>query len=261
MIIIEETDVSLPSYFRRDEISPRLEEDGLHIFSGSEDYGPGVGSYVILNDEDLTSIFIGYYFGERKRKKSVRGGQFWRHYKSGSRVEWRELEDPDRSRIIAAERPTWARAPGKLKANRYEPRHHEKIERDSAGAIVGYKYLLWFDRDQVFRSAWAPKVTINGEEVRKIKSQWIDGSLEADRIPTEENGNGIYAAKTFDSPVLKDYHPVIYSSNQRYILVRLLLSGIVIEDQFRYRAERADILQVMNDGEWIDFSLFMEVNS
>ncbi len=227
MIIIQ-TKLEYPGYIRRRDVEPELEEDGLRVY-----WSEGaltLTSYTILNEEDLTSILIGYY-GDST-------GQFWRHYKNGEPIKWKALPDSDRIRILKAEHPEWAREPGKLSYNYHKPNHHKKTEFDSAGAIIAYKYLVWVEREDVFRSLWTPMLLKTKEAAR-----WIDNYLEADQIPTEENTNGIYCAKTFDSPLLDDYKKIL-DKNLR--LVRLMLSGIVIEKDLGFRAERADILEVLN---------------
>lgn len=228
MIVVQNKKNRL-GYIRRRDVEPELQEDGSLFVYWSEG-ALTLTSYEILNDPDLCSILIGYY-GDS-------AGQFWRHYKNGSRINWKDLEDSDRARILDQSRPKWAKPPGKLKKDRLPPRYHERIEFDSAGAIVGYKYLIWDRRRNLFRSLSKP------EGWTLPLCYWIDNSLEADKIPNEENTNGIYAAKTPDSPILERYGKI-----KRMRLVKLLLSGVVIERELGFRAEHADILEVLDQPE------------
>ncbi len=257
MIILEE-EIDLPSYFRRPDIEPRLDGDGLHIFKSSEVSDSGGSSHVVLNEEDLTSVLVGYYFSGlgRKARAKTRGGQFWRHYINGLRVEWREIPDETRLRILKAcdvSAPPWAKAPGKLASERHKPNHHKRVERDAAGAIIGYKYLIWIPKGKVFRSMYN---LTDSTTAPKNYPRWIDNFLESDELPREDNTNGIYAAKTFDSPILVKYSHIL-DNNLR--LVRLLLSGTVLEpfEGMGYRAERADILQVFASEAWVDIEEFI----
>jgi hypothetical protein len=234
-MIIVQNNLGDIGYIRRRDVEPELQEDGSLFVYWSEGALTKLTSFEILNESDLTSILIGYY-GDSS-------GQFWRHYKDGSPIRWRDLSDEDRARIREAIRPEWAKSPGKLKSEYYKPGHHKRVEYDSAGAIIGYKYLLWDRRRKVFRSWYRGKI---GDLVQ-MNAQWIDNSLEADLIPTEENTNGIYAAKTPDSPILEKYKDMKIGG-WKMILVRILLSGEVIEKPFGFRAERADILEVLNEN-------------
>jgi len=277
MIIIEE-EIDVPDYFRRGELEPVLicdvasRREILHIYKSSETSESGASSHIILKSEDLVSILVGYYFSGlgRKARAKTRGGQFWRHYKNGIRLEWREIPDEDRLRILEAcdlFAPPWAKAPGKLAADRHKPRHHERVEYDSAGAIVGYKYLTFCYKlleEPVFRSQWSPMKFEDGK-TQTVNIIWRDNFLEADQIPSEDNTNGIYAAKTFDSPILAKYSGRAFKDGKpdRYHsikLVRLLLSGTVLEPErgFGYRAERADIIQVFDSGRWVEVKEFIK---
>lgn len=101
------------------------------------------------------------------------------------------------------------------------------------GAIVGYKVL--FKRGD---SLYSPCSQYDCTRVGK----WVDGFLEADEIPADDNTNGIYAAKWPDSSELS-----ALKLNPHTVLVKLALSGHVIECEFGFRAQYADILEIVKE--------------
>jgi hypothetical protein len=224
MVIIQATKKVTWYKPSRDDMNPVMMDDGLHIYKG-RDYDAGFESHIILNDNDLTTILIGYWFAIKRKQWG--GGHYYRHYKNCVRVDWQHLDDNDKLRILDMPLPAeWAKAPGKLKVDRAAPRFHRKVERDNAGNIIAYKYLC--QEQDGLRSFFG-------------NALWVDNSLTADVIPTEENTHGIYCAKTHDSPILTRYAKSYYPTR----LVKLLLSGIVLEFDHGYRAEHADILEAM----------------
>lgn len=227
MYIIEETKQITYDYLERADVEPTLDEFGLHIWSG-RDYGTGCGSHIILNDTDLTCILVGFWYLGRKKRHF--GGQFYRHYKNALRTDWKKLDEEDKLRILDQPIPDWARVPGKLKRDYLKPHFHQKVEHDNAGNIIAYKYLIWNEAEQIFQSFAFHWMSI----------AWVDNSMTADQVPTTENSNGIYCAKTPNSPILSSY-----SKHPEVKLVRLCLSGVVIEYDHGYRAEHADILEVL----------------
>lgn len=222
MNIIQDERSSNDINLSRAGMQPELKEDGLHIYK-ARDYDVGYESHVIMNDDDLTVILIGFWFAIKRKQWG--GGHFYRFYKNSLQVDWQHLHDDDKLRILDVELPKWAKVPGKLKKDRAAPRFHRKIEKDNAGNIIAYKYLI--QEQDGFHS-------FHGNAL------WAEDSIIADAMPAEENTNGIYCAKTHDSPILARY-----SRGRNARLVRLLLSGIVLEFSHGYRAERADILEVL----------------
>jgi hypothetical protein len=101
------------------------------------------------------------------------------------------------------------------------------------GALVGYKVL--FRRGDDLYSPMAQYDCCK-------PGKWVDGFLEADEIPTDDNAHGIYATKWPDSPELSSL-----KLNPHTILVKLALSGKVIEYEFGYRAQYADILEIVKE--------------
>jgi hypothetical protein len=224
MNIIEDERPSNNIDLSRKGMQPELKEDGLHIYK-ARDYDAGYDSHIILNEDDLTTILTGFWF--MIKRKQWGGGHFYRHYKNSVQVDWQHLDDNDKLRILDMELPKWAKRPGKLKKDRAAPRFHRKVETDNAGNIIAYKYLI--QEQDGFHS-------FHGLTL------WADDSLTADAMPTEDNTNGIYCAKTHDSPILTRY-----SKGRSYVrLVKLLLSGVVLEFSHGYRAERADVLEVLS---------------
>ena len=127
------------TYFRVGEAEPEIQDGKLYLIHGRgtrRSWGsPQVTSTIVLNDNDLTSVHVGF-------SHKHGGSQFWRHYKKGERKVWRQLTEEDKLRIIDAYKenaPGWANVPGKLKVECLP--NCKKTEYDSAGNIIAYKYL------------------------------------------------------------------------------------------------------------------------
>ena len=65
------------------------------------------------------------------------------------------------------------------------------------------------------------------------------GFKRSDRVPTLKNTNGIYAAKTPDSPILQDYS----SGN---VLAQVKLSGRIVEGELGYRAQYCEVVKILS---------------
>ncbi len=142
--IIFSDEVPDGTYFRVSSVEPRLDGDTLTVLDGQgsrRSWGrPGVTSTVVLNEDDLCAIHVGFYHKHG-------GGQFWRYYvpdEDGWRqAEWRELDDATRQRVLAAaekKAPYWAKSPGKLRSQRRKPTIHRmttwKVVRVEEGRMV-----------------------------------------------------------------------------------------------------------------------------
>lgn len=229
MEIIEKTKDNFDPYnLSRGLIEPYI-EDGKLVLHSARDSDCGYSAQAILNDEDLTCVLVGYWFRIKKNRNG--GGCFYRHYKNGVQVVWKSLDESDRLRILDQQLPPWARTPGKLKRDYWKPHQHSKVEKDNGGNIIAYKYLVWDEEKQIFKSF---------SHYAKVKD-WVGNSMWADEPPHEGNTNGVYCAKTPNSPIL-----VSYSKHADVKLVKLLLSGVVLEYTHGYRAEHADILEVLS---------------
>jgi hypothetical protein len=197
-----------------------------------------IESIIVYNSDNLASIVVGYRYCGKYRG----GSQYWQYYRyndidqNWNRVFWKQLDDNDRLKILDALQidcmPNWINIPGKITTeyvnNPNNP--HAKIEMDNAGTIIAYKYLHYDENNKQFNSP-----------ITSYGAIWKNNSITADQIPSDDNTNGIYAAKTYNSPILQDY-----SRHCNVKLVKLLLSGRVIEFRFGYRAEHADILEVLS---------------
>ncbi len=224
------TNVPDSTYSRTGDHEPYFKNNTLYIVDGKGTHRgwgiPQTTSTIVLNDNDLTSIHIGF-------SHKHGGSQFWRHYKNNIQVMWKKLDDTDRLRILDAYRekaPKWANIPGKITIEYLNNPNNPflQIERDNVGGIIAYKYL--YKRED---SKYCSFVSSSDGDIYI----WENNSLDADRLPEDNNTNGIYAAKCKDSPILNAY-------NNRYhaVLLQLLLSGKIIEFKMGYRAEHADIL-------------------
>lgn len=227
MEIANKNDVPDTTYFRTDDCSPFFEDGVLYVYNGRgarRFWGcPQVTSTAIVSGlDDITSVHVGF-------SHKHGGGQFYRHYRKEDQVAWRCLTDSERAIIIDGYKrmaPSWAKSPGKLKSE-YLP-NCKKVEYDNGGNIIGYKYLI-FNKDGVF----SPCPAANNAE-------WINGHIISDKIPDDENSNGIYCSKNKLSPILDGYSKYVNSK-----LVRIMLCGVVIEFDYGYRAEEAYILETL----------------
>lgn len=218
------------TYFNGGSVEPDITDDGsLTIYSGTGEprsWGtPGCNSIIVYNDDSLTVILIGFFHKHG-------GSQFYRYYRNGKRLaSWKQLDDGERMLILDAYAeshvPKWAKLPGKLKRDYLKPKELQRLEIDEQGTIYGYKFLR-FEDGKYF-------------SVARISNyvEWENGELESDKEPTEENTNGIYCLKSRKSPTLLKY------SYENRVLVKLALSGTVIEANEGMRAQCAQIVEVI----------------
>lgn len=113
------------------------------------------------------------------------------------------------------------------------------VEKDYSGNIIAYKYLLFYNNN--FHSLFGPNDLHEPESF----IEWTTNSLDADSSPEINNTNGIYSAKTIYSHILKEFYKG-FGDIGNFKLVKLLLSGKVIESEYGYRAEHADIIEVLS---------------
>jgi len=106
---------------------------------------------------------------------------------------------------------------------------HTVAEYNSDGTIIAYR---WFRRDS---HGNLYSVTRND----KYEGGW----LTADRVPTMKNSNGVYAAKTPNSPVLDEYN------NSGNVLCRVELGGKYIEGETGYRAQHCRVIEIIRENE------------
>lgn len=126
LTITRSNDVPNSTYFTTGSAEPTLDGDVLTIYAGDgrrrSGWGaPGVTSTVVLERDDLVAIHVGFHHKHG-------GGQFWRYYRpvegAWTQVQWAQLADEDRSHVLAAAThgaPLWAKAPGKLRAEKKAP--------------------------------------------------------------------------------------------------------------------------------------------
>lgn len=214
-------------------LEPDIKVDGLHIYSGRgsrRSWGtPGNTSIVMYNDDCLTAIHVSWWH-------KYHGGQAWRYYRNGVKLaSWKYLEEPERLLVLDAfldpTVPSWIKRPGKLTRDYIRPHEHNQIEYDNGGNILAYKWLAHN----------ADGYLVSPVRFWSDSAIWANLELTADYPPAEDNSNGIYCAKTPHSPILQDYR------KPGYVLVQLLLSGIVIEANYGYRAEHAAIISTLEE--------------
>jgi hypothetical protein len=183
-----------------------------------------------VDEADFAAVHVGFYHKHG-------GSQFWRYYTVGNgsivQLYWKDLSETQRLGVLdawAAKAPCWAKRPGKLRSQRLKPRELEQVERTETGQFIGYKWLA-VDADGLL---YSPSVFAH--------PRWCDGRLVADVTPTPTNTNGIYAVKSPKSPELARF------SAPGRVLVAIALSGVVIEHQFGYRAQVADVIEIVEEA-------------
>jgi hypothetical protein len=214
------------TYFRTGEAEPRLASDGTVICldgrGRDRSWGhPGVTSTVVVEREHFVAVHVGFYHKHG-------GSQFWRYFRPEGQVPWRGLTEQERLEVLdgwVKRAPGWADCPGKLRRDYIRPGELSRAEELADGRLVGYK-MLWVDGDGGLHSPVACGTPL-----------WEDGRLMADRVPDQANTNGIYCTKSPKDPALARYVDSV--------LVRLALSGTVIEHERGFRAEHAEILEVL----------------
>lgn len=119
------------TYFRTAAAEPELErsaqgEQVLKLVNGRgtrrSSWGePGVNSSVILGNDDLVAIHVGFFHKHG-------GGQFYRYYRfngeAWTELTWPKLSDEERMRVLDAyadRAPKWAKVPGKLRKDYATP--------------------------------------------------------------------------------------------------------------------------------------------
>ena len=109
---------------------------------------------------------------------------------------------------------------------------HKVSEIDVSGIVIAYRY---FDRlpDGTLTSI-GKGLTVDG-------GTYPGGFKRSDRVPTLRNTNGIYAAKTPDSPILDDFRG--YGD----VLAKVKLSGRIIEGEYGYRAQYCEVIKILEE--------------
>jgi hypothetical protein len=216
------------NWITADETKPYFSENELILKNGKWSIsGHGVAeinSHIIVNDPDLTSIFVAYrYFGKYKG-----GSSYYWHFKNGIRVSFNKLSEEDKLRILDGDIPHFAKVPGKLKIDYLNNPDNPFLKTEMEGdTIIAYKYLHQDENGKFY-------------SLRGNNFEWKDGCLDADQTITEDNTSGIYAMKHINSPGLENYKG--YGRK----LVKLFLSGKVLEFKHVFRAEHADIVEVLS---------------
>lgn len=212
------------------ETKPEIHDDELGIVNAEWSTNNGraeINTRVVINTDALTVLHVSYRYISRKYNG---GGQYWSYYRNSEKLSsWKSLTESERMDVLDefALMPGWVKTPGKL-ARDYKKRGWKNaVEMDEQGTIYAYKYLR-FDGSQYYSLASISRGVC-----------WFGGELEADQIPTADNTNGIYCMKVRDNPALDHY----CMSNRR--LVKLALSGTVVEADEGYRAQHAQIVEML----------------
>ena len=113
--------------------------------------------------------------------------------------------------------------------------------------IIGYKWLGKLE-DGTLVSPWV----INFSHVPFEYVVWTNGRIEASHIPGVDDNLGIHACRNNNNQIFT-YYPMTMAIEKKYsfILVKVLLSGIVIEGEHGYRAQYADVIDVLYETPFI----------
>lgn len=109
-------------------------------------------------------------------------------------------------------------------------------ECEDDGTVIGYKWLHWTGHEFMSGSIMSSG---HNKVLNRRSDSWRGAMNFSDRVPTMQNTSGIYAAKTADSPILDEYQ------QPDTALVKLRLSGRIIEADYGYRAQKAEIVEIV----------------
>lgn len=116
---------------------------------------------------------------------------------------------------------------------------YQEPEQDEQGTLYGYKYLSW-DGEAFYSPSWYAK--------------WNNGRLTSDKRPGEGHMHGIHFTKRQNHPALGEYSVEQFRTGRIRVIVKCALSGTVVETAQGFRAEQAQIIGVLVDGNWKSYS-------
>lgn len=127
---------------------------------------------------------------------------------------------------------------------------YQRPERDEQGTFYGYKVLRKCCESPACDVFFSPRYT----------SKWINGELHADKEPSERSMHGIHFTKRPNNPELNQYYArwsgqIVYEESA---LVMCALSGTVVETEQGFRAEHAQIIGVLENGNWTSYQDYQE---
>lgn len=117
-------------------------------------------------------------------------------------------------------------------------------EQDEQGTFYGYKYLSW--DGEIFHSP-------------SYRCPWMDGELAADIRPGMGHMHGIHFTKRMNHPALDEYaREEAFVRTRIRVLVKCALSGTIVETEQGFRAEHAQIIGVLYNGNWKTYQDYRE---
>lgn len=201
MKILTSANVPDSTYFRTGDAEPTINEDGsITLYDGngtSRSWGrPGITSTIVHEDCDLVVIHVGFHHKHG-------GGQFWRYYTTDGtetrQVTWASLPDVTRQIVLdayQAKAPSWAKAPGKLRANYAKPTNRKQtsyklvaVENDEMRSLYnGEEYVIGKRKAEAVGSRagnadwYSDSVVHDGgyyshPTAAQVKALWESGSL------------------------------------------------------------------------------------
>lgn len=235
-------------HYRVDWLEPEI-ENGLATLKTYNSYrchvdDDGHSNHRFVNSlyfetPDTFSVLVVYY--HRKQY-----GYFWRHWmigRSGKAVTalWNQLTEEEKKQIQAQwqsnmghyrnDGASWKTAPNLQHLGVIADDYLAQTEQDEQGTLYGYKYLCALrEGEQWYRSPV------------RTDAVWVDNEFESDVEPTRHNTSGIYCIKNPIDPKLSHY------GGHDKVLVKMALSGTVVEADRGFRAQHATIIAVVQEG-------------
>jgi hypothetical protein len=213
MNIVINANVPDSTYFTMSDVEPTIADGSLVVFEGKgsrRGWGsPTVTSTVVIDEPDFVAVHVGFHHKHR-------GGQGWFYFVNGQRAKWNQLGSRQGQVLEAAKAkaPSWAKAPGKLAAQRKSP---------TSNAVVGYKILAQVDGK--LHSLYAPETTyeLGKRMAQKAKEDHEGGfyayhDLEALK-KSWANGNVVGKSK------LAHWQ----ERNAQFVVVEVQAAGTIIE--------------------------------
>lgn len=135
---------------------------------------------------------------------------------------------------------------------------YQEPEVDEQGTYYGYKVL----NVSPHRKRGCGCEECNTFVSPRYPSTWKNGELEANREPNERSMYGIHFTKRSNHPELRNYYSPFHGSAyymshaeeiKDYFLVKCALSGTIVETEQGFRAQRAQIIGVFENGNWTSY--------
>ena len=187
------------TYFRTGDVEPDIKDQKVICYTGEgsrRGWGkPGNTSTVVLNDDDLCAIHVGFHHKNG-------GSQFWRYYTTDGttikRLTWKALTDDQRQKVLdnLDKAPNWADCPGKLRTE-YEKPPKAPAKSYKLVQVIGGRMYSLYDRSFEYRIGETlhqpARAGHNGgfyshPTAEQVKALWDTGCLVSDSVKDRSSG-------------------------------------------------------------------------